>query len=311
MAVTEILRERVLRGVNAGSLERGQRLPSARQLVAEFDVDYRVILAAYRRLADDGLVEIRNRGGVYVAGGGVGQGPSDVPEKWFVDILADAFAREIPARELHEWLRRATETLRLRAVVISGGEDPGAALVRQLNDDFGLQAEGITSDDLTDLDAPQAFRRADVILATSGQEELAHRLGARLRKPVLCLQLRLDFSAGDWALLLKQPVWAIVATEELAVDLRQSFANVRGAENLRVLVHGTDDLDAIPEGAPTYITPSVANHLGETPMRGRILPEPRTISSQSARAIFEFVVSANMAALRGARQAPDGGGPAK
>ena len=35
---------------------------------SEFGVDHRLILAAYKQLAAEGLVEVRERGGVYVSG---------------------------------------------------------------------------------------------------------------------------------------------------------------------------------------------------------------------------------------------------
>ncbi len=72
-------------------------------------------------------------------------GVPDLPVKWFVDTLTDAFAHEIPAPELHEWLRRAIETLRLRAVVVSSTRDQVLGLARELRDDFGLLAEGVVS----------------------------------------------------------------------------------------------------------------------------------------------------------------------
>ena len=44
--ITEVLRGRILRGLYAGILRAGSRLPSARELSAEFDADHRVLLAA-------------------------------------------------------------------------------------------------------------------------------------------------------------------------------------------------------------------------------------------------------------------------
>lgn len=61
--IVETLRGRILRGLQAGTLVSGDRLPSARDLVAEFEVDHRVILSAYRELAGEQLVELRQRGG--------------------------------------------------------------------------------------------------------------------------------------------------------------------------------------------------------------------------------------------------------
>lgn len=298
--LAEILRSRVLRGLHAGTVEPGDRLPSARDLVAEFEVDHRIILAAYRALAREGLVEIRERGGVYVASGAQRGGlEPTLPVTWFVDTLTEAFVREIPAHELHEWLRRAVETLRLRAVVVSTTEDQVVGLARELTDDFGLATDAITAAALGDASAhPASIRRADVLIATAAHVELVKGLAEQLGKHFIEIELRPDLVAGEWAMLLRQPVWAVVASAEFGAMLRKFFANVRGIENLNVLVHGKDDLSVIPDGAPTYVTGRVREALGKTPIRGRILPAARTISADSARAIFEFIVQRNLRAAQ-------------
>jgi DNA-binding FadR family transcriptional regulator len=119
-SIVESLRGRILRGLQVGTLQAGDRLPSARELVTEFHADHRLILAAYRQLSTEGLVHVRERGGIYVATAADALGFPLGTGEVFVDMLTDAFAHEIPGPELHEWLRRTTETLRLRALAISG-----------------------------------------------------------------------------------------------------------------------------------------------------------------------------------------------
>jgi hypothetical protein len=92
-------------------------------------------------------------------------------------------------------------------------------------------------------------------------------------------------------------VYAVVATAEFGRMLRRFFAEVPGVENLRVLVLGEDDLGTIPDGAPTYVTQSVRAQLAGVTLRGRILPAARTISTRSAREIFDFIVHSNIEAL--------------
>jgi DNA-binding transcriptional regulator YhcF (GntR family) len=295
--IVETLRGRILRGIQTGTLQAGERLPSARELVDEFRVDHRFILAAYRELGREGLVEVRERGGIYVARDATLGGLSSLPISWFVDTLTDAFAREIPGPELHEWLRRATETLRLRAIVISSTRDQVVGLARELRDDFGLLAEGMIAEEIaSSVETPAALRRADVIVVTEKHIELAQRLGASLGKTVIAIDVRPDLVVGEWALLLRKPVWAIVGSAEFGAMLHRFFENVKGIENLHVLVHGRDDLRTIPEGAPTYVTSHVRELLGDTPIRGHVLPAARTISASSARTIFDFMVRANLGA---------------
>ena len=244
----DTLRGRVLRGLQAGTLREGDRLPSTRALVAEFDVDHRAILAAYQRLAAEGLVELRERGGIYVARRRIATpGVPPLPEDWFVDVLTEGFAREIPGPDLSEWLRRCTETLRLRAAVIASTVDQLAGLGRELRDDFGLEADGVLAEELRAVgdgggQAPLPLRRADLLVTTEAHAAAVRRLGAELRKPAIAIEVRPDIVAGEWALLLRRPVYAVVATAEFGEILRRFLADTPGAENLHILFFGRDDV---------------------------------------------------------------------
>ena len=297
--IVETLRSRVLRAVQSGALGDGDRLPSARDLATEFGVDHRVVLAGYRQLADEGLVELRTRGGIYVRvqRGAPGAIPP-LPEGWMADVLSQALAREIPGPELHEWLRRTLETLRLRAVVITTTPDQAAGLCRELRDDFGMEADAVLASELVESGAqPLPIRRADLLLTTVAHAGQVRAIGAELKKPVTVIELRPDLTVGEWALLLRQPVYAIVASPKFGQMLRDFFKDLPDVKNLHVVVFGTDDLSSIPANAPTYVTQHVRAQLAGVTIPGRILPAARTISMQSAREIFGFIVRSNLEAL--------------
>ena len=297
--ITDAIRRRVLRGLHAGALRVGDRLPSARTLASEFDVDYRLVIAAYKAVAAEGLVELRPRGGVYVASRPAGaHGVPPLPQAWLTEVLADGLAREIPGPELHEWLRRCTETLRLRAVVIAATVDQVHGLCRELRDDFGLEADALTAKALHEEgEPPLALRRADLLVTTVANAERVRALGERMHKRVIVIDVRADLLAGEWALLLRQPDYAVVATTEFGDMLRKFFAATPGAANLRIVVAGQDDLATIPADAPTYVTQQVQREFGDVAIPGRILPAARTISSESAREIFAFIVRSNIEAI--------------
>lgn len=283
-------------------LRAGDRLPSTRELERELGADQRMILDAYRELADEALVVMRPRSGIYVAPRLPGAGGTPpLPESWIVDILTDALSREIPGPELHEWLRRCTETLRLRAVVVASTTDQVHGLCRELRDDYGFEADGLLAEEVRGAETPPlSIRRADLLLTTRAHESWLRPLAAEYRKAAIVVDVRPDLRAGEWALLLRRPVYAVVATPEFGEMLRQFFADVPGAaENLHVLVLGRDDLSAIPEESPVYITQRVRESLGGVPVPGRILPAARTIASESAREIFSFVVRSNVEAMGG------------
>ncbi|NUO62629.1 MAG: GntR family transcriptional regulator [Gemmatimonadaceae bacterium] len=299
--IADSIRRRVLRAVQAGTLRTGDRLPSARELAGEFGVDYRLVIAAYKEIAGEGLVELRPRGGVYVAARAAGtRGIPPLPEGWFADVLTQALAREIPVTELHEWLRRSTETLRLRAVVVTTTADQVLGLCRELRDDFGFEAEGLTVDELRAAASPPiALRRADLVVTTAAHGDWLRTIAADLRKRLIVIEVRADLVIGEWALLLRRPVYAVVGSVEFGEMLRKFFATTPGVANLHVLVLGRDDLSAIPADAPTYVTQQVRRDLGGAVIRGRILPAARTISSESAREIFGFIVRQNVEAMSG------------
>jgi len=297
--IVETLRGRVLRGVQAGTLSVGDRLPTSREIAAEFGVDYRLVIAAYKALAAEGLVDLRPRGGIYVADAGAPRGGvPPLPESWLADVLTEGLAREIPGPELHEWLRRSVETLRLRAVAITSTTDQGHGLCRELRDDFGLEADALLADSVRGSSPPPLpLRRADLVVTTDAHAEWVRALAADQRKSVIVIEVRPELAGGEWALLLRRPVYAVVASVEFGEMLRRFYAQVPGIENLRIVVLGRDDLQQIPAGAPTYVTQRVRAELGDTRIPGRILPAARTIAARSAREIFTFIVRSNLEAV--------------
>ena len=295
-SIADTLRGRVLRGIRAGTLKPGDRLPSVRTLQSEFVTDHRRILAAYTELAEEGLVEVRERGGVYVRDiEHAGRFP--LPIQWLVDLYSEAYAREVPATELVDLVRRSIETVRLRATLVVSGAEHGALLVDELTNDFGLL---ISSVDAAEVDAPESqliLRRSDILLATTRQADLLARMSERLGISAVTLALRPDLTPGEWAMLLRQPTWTIVGSEAFGAMLVRMLGDVKGVENLHVLVHGRDDLSAIPPDAPVHVTHRVREALGEETLGGRLLSPGRTISPATARQLLEFMIRTNLRAV--------------
>jgi len=302
--LTETLRSRVLRGLHGGALHPGDRLPSARDVGAEFSVDYRIALEAYRHLADEDLVELRPRGGIYVA---TVRNRNQVPlpaASWLTELIAQGVAREVPATDLHEWIRRAVGTLRLRAVVVQESQDQIDGLCRELADDYGFEAVGLLPDGFAP-GAPQALhaeataavRATDLLVTTPGLESLVAPAAAAAEKRLIVADVRPDLVGGEWRLMLRRSVYVIVRDPRFIATLTRFFEGTPGAENIRVLVLGSDDLEAIPDDAPVYVTRSARAALAGTRVRGRILPAARVFSSQASREIVRFIVDANLDAL--------------
>jgi DNA-binding transcriptional regulator YhcF (GntR family) len=303
--ILDVLRRRVLRGLQAGALRAGDRLPSARELETEFDADHRIVLAAYRQLVDEGLVELRPRGGIYVAP--ARGGPDAVPlpsEAWLADVLAQGVAREIPLTEIHEWLRRSVETLRLRAAVIQATPDLIAGICRELEDDYGIVAAGVDVGAIAELgELPVEIRYADLLVTTDAYEAPVRRIAARVRKEVIVTDVRPDLVGGEWRMLLRKPVYVVASDQRFVEIVRGYFAGIPGVHNLRFLIAGEDDLSTIPSGAPTYVTRSARDRLGDAPIKGRILPSARVFSAETGREIVRYIVRRNLDALAGPTRA--------
>ena len=303
--LADTLRQRLLRGLHAGTLSPGDRLPSARELAPEFETDHRVVLAAYRELAQEGLVELRQRGGIYVAATRHDGQPTP-GESWMVRLLAEGVARDIPISEFHDWFRRAVETLRLRAAVVQGTADQLAGICRELHDDYGLEATGVDADALAAAlasaltnagDLPREVRQADILVTTEGFERLTRAVATLAGKPVVVAAVRPDLIGGEWRLLLRQPVYVVVADARFRALLERFFANTPGAHHLRILVAGEDELSGIPDGAPVYVTRGARAVLGDALLHGRMLPTARVFSDASAHELIGFIVRANLAAI--------------
>ena len=157
--ISATLRQRVLSAVHFRTLGPGRRLPSARTLAAELNADPRVILAAYRSLEREGLVERRPPSRSFFVAGGADDGVPVPTEEWLVNVLIDGLERGVRAPDFPEHARRSLETLRLRAACVECNRDQLVWLTRELQEDYGVAATGVEVDALDDPDdLPAAVR---------------------------------------------------------------------------------------------------------------------------------------------------------
>jgi GntR family transcriptional regulator len=297
----------MLAGLRSGVLARGDRLPSTRDLARQLSADPRAILAAYRMLEREGLVEMRPRSGIYVADRpGTSSAAPGLAESWLVELFAQGIGRDIPATDLAEWLRRSIETLRLRAVVIAATIDQREGLCRELRADYGLEATGLDPAMLVPDDSrvPIDIRRADFLLTTNDLDAMVGAIAETHRKPMVSISVRPDLVAPEWLTLLQQPSYAVVVDPLFGTFLEHYFREVAGATNLRTIVVGRDDISSIPADAPTYVTRAARAQLGGTPVPGRLVPTVRTLSPASAKEVLAIIVRSNLAVL-GSRNPPD------
>jgi hypothetical protein len=119
---------------------------------------------AYLALERQGLVEVRNRSGIYVAAGaGASSGLPAEPEPWLADVLVEGIQRSLSPGSLIAALQDATQRRSLRCVCVDGLEDDRLGLCREIESAFGMQARPV---DPGDPDLASRVQAADVVVTT-------------------------------------------------------------------------------------------------------------------------------------------------
>jgi DNA-binding transcriptional regulator YhcF (GntR family) len=293
--IVEALRQRFFSGLHLGLLTPGQRLPSIRALADEFRVDRRIILAAYRELEREGLVELRERSGIFFAPGATPAAKRvSALEEWAVDVLHSAITRGITVSGFRELFALYTETRDLRVACIECNDDQTAALCAEVRAEYGIETDAFDVDTLLDDRTPaRTLARDDLLVTTPFHAGEVQELAARAKKPWIAITYRADVFAEISRLLPLGPVYFIVTDPRFAKKVRKIYANGDGAENLHVLLAGADDSSAIPADAPLYVTRTARGRLDDETLLARVAPEMRSFSPESAREILLFLVTTN------------------
>ncbi|MBA3658697.1 MAG: winged helix-turn-helix transcriptional regulator [Gemmatimonadales bacterium] len=303
--MTELLRQRLFRDVHLGVLRAGDRLPSIRELARDLDADPRAVLTAYHELERQGLVNVRPRSGFYLAGGGRTPGQGSRREAdWVVELLVQSLASGVSAPVLRQRLPACLGAVRLRAACVECNADQIASLAGELQGDYGIEAAGIEVGDLGLSAVDQALADADVLVTTPFHIPEVQAAAQRLGRPWLSVSLRRTLFAELTATPNRGRGFFVVADPRFAAKLPRLFASTRSVECPVAMVVGWDDLDAIPETAPTYLTRLARERLGDCPLTRRVRPVRRVFSTGSSRRILSFLVAANLSAR------PDAGVPA-
>jgi hypothetical protein len=274
-------------------------MPSTRTMAGDLDADPRVVADAYRVLAADGLVELRPRAGVFVGQGTAAPGAATAPSAaWLADVVAEGVRRGVPATALAGAFGQATQTRPLEAAVLAGTVDQAVGIARELRHDFGMSASAHVLDQLPRGAVPPSLARAQLIVGTeftaARTERLAERSGAR----ALVIDVRPDLLSPDWRLLLREArreaLYVVIADPRFGVLVNAFLHGVDGAENVRVLVAGEDDLALIPATAAAYVTEAARERLGAAGLPPRLMAPARTLSDASVHAVAEVVVAWNL-----------------
>jgi DNA-binding transcriptional regulator YhcF (GntR family) len=294
--IADLLRQRILRALETGALRHGDRLASTREMGRELSADPRVVSAAYRLLAAEGLVDLRPRSGSYVAADPPDEGAYPPAQSWLTAILADGVLRGTPGPALGDWVTRALTNRRVRAVAIATTTDQSAGICRELAIDYGVRATAVLAETLGGLhaDPPLAVRRAHLLVTTAAHGPRVRALAARFGNACVVASVRPDLIKSEWRMLMQRPAYIVVADPRFVAILRGFLAGTPGEGNVRVLVVGRDDQATIPADATTYVTQSARERLGATRLPGRLIPPTRIFAEDCVREIMRTVVELNL-----------------
>ena len=294
--IANTLRKRIENSLQTRALSPGDRLPSIREIGSELGADPRVVLAAYQALADDGLVVLRPRSGVFVAPVSALPGEDRLPPKdLLAEVLVGGVIRGFSLLSFTDNLRIAAFGRTLRAAVVSGMIDQVQGLCRELRVDYGLQTTGLLPDQLKSGSVVHAaIRRAHLLITTESFGPAIMSLAEELEKPVIIVNVRPAFVGDEWQAVMRSGrIYVVAADPGFLPIVRGHLRTTVDLDNIKMLIAGRDDLAVIPPNAPTYVTEAARQKLGKTRVPGRLIPPSRLFAEDSVRAIIEFIVTAN------------------
>lgn len=291
--LAERLRLELIGRLHVGRLRPGSRLPSIRETARAYEVDHRMAARAYDLLQADGLIEVRDRSGVFVAdAASTRDRVLDARQRWAVQVMTDAWSRRITMPELKHLMHRVTFH-GLHCLVIESTSDHLIAVASELAGDFGfvitpvrLDADkngDLTSRILSNL-APQ-LEGIDVIATTVFHATAVSGFARAHNREFLSIttndavrdDITRRLSAGRLRVVVEDPAFAARARRYLPDELMQ---------NAEVVL--ARDYSYADDGVVTVFTKAArrALGLGEKQLLSGDNP---FISAQSAAAICHLI----------------------
>lgn len=279
---------------HVGRLKRGDLLPSIRTFARDVGADHRVVAAAYRALAGEGMVEIRPGSGVYLAGD-VDAAPARTDTTgWLSGVLLEGWSRRVARNDVAALVERCAAA-RLRCACFESNEDDLTALAAELEEDFSLEVDAVLVSPTVDAGSiPRgALAEADLVVTTVFHASAVRAAAAAAAKPAIVPRVNPHFAAAVARKLARPDVTAVVADPRYGVRAR-TYLDVtphRGAVRI-VLVDelgspGTEHVDLHSESV--LVTRAARRRLGLPEYH--LVPRPPTfISPDSARELCGTIV---------------------
>ncbi len=295
--IAERLRTGIAAGLFLGHLRVGDRLPSIRDVARHTGEDHRCVSAAYRRLASEGVVEIRNRHGALVAAGGdAPEMPSAETAEWLAGVIGDAARLQVKVTQLPELVRRWTAEAPVRCLCVDGTEDGLAALQAEMHGQWGFEVQRFLAGgaESTRRDAlAGAVRAVDVVVTTPFHAHVVHGVARQAGVPVVVLEADPETISAAESRLRTGALTAVVADARYGDRLRC----LTGGERLHVVL--ADDeagVAGLDPAQPVLMTRAAQQRVGQA-LR-LLVPVSPAFSPSRARELAAVLIRRNLRAGR-------------
>jgi DNA-binding transcriptional regulator YhcF (GntR family) len=193
--ILDQLRDRIVTGLYFGNWQPGERLPSIRDIADAESVDRKTAAAAYHRLEEEGLVEVKARSGVFLreeSGNGSSHGRSGPLEKlqkrWLKNTYEGARALDLDTPTVLRLFQAVAEIEATPVPVIDEDEATARTVARELKECVGIDARPLVlSNVATGLNT---FAGAAFIITTPYHAARVASLAPR--KPLIVATLSLE-----------------------------------------------------------------------------------------------------------------------
>ena len=301
--ILDQLRDRIVTGLYFGNWQPGERLPSIRDIADAESVDRKTAAAAYHRLEEEGLVEVKARSGVFLRdehenGTRNGAGPLEkLQRRWLKNTYDGARALGLDTQTVLRLFGAVSDVESTPVPVVEEDSATARTVAEELRECVGIDARPVSLAEAT----AQNPTFAGSAFAVTTPYYAARVASAMPRTPLIIATLSLDLlyglmeRAGDGTILVTVPSDWIAARVQSA--LRQRAPNM---ERTRIVVAGRDtDLKQLRrEASCVFVWPGCDDVL--TTFEGDECVKPvRLLSEATTDRVRTAVLDAALRALSG------------
>lgn len=288
-ALVENIRRSIVGGLHLGALNPGDRLPSIRQTARSFSVSPYMVLQAYAELEMEGLVERRERSGVFV-GSFERSEAGTLPETgaWLTEVLTQACQHQVKIPLLPDLIRRWTSAIPIRCACVESCVDSRFALAVELSQQFGLESIPVA--------AGASLAEAgevDLIVTTAYHAAEVGPLAARAGRPMLIATVS-PLVLSSALNHLRERDLTVVCVDPSYGERMRALQGGAYRERVRVVTVDDDDtLAALDRSEAVLLTPAARQRLGQPDFR-LVAPMYPSFSLDFARKVAEALVRINL-----------------